>query len=297
MATAAAIRARIFNNLYGAAHSARPYPHRINGAYTAAGTMTVDDGTKWKIGDIIEEQTLGAQFRVESISTHVLTLEAGLNGTTDANLADNVIIHKNPRFTIKQVDDAVTEVLAKLSSWNIFIFGTGTITLVASQHYYDLTETDIIESIGVLSLYEIEANTLTPNPLPFQYWNHLHTTVSVTGHGIHAWSWGDSVATESLYFTYAKDINATTDLLTRQEELVVLGATARTMGADINPRTMDPGKRTDRTVQPGQSARDSGWFLSMFRDALIREEAEIGTEVDRFTRKTRETARMRRWVL
>jgi hypothetical protein len=300
MATAAAIRARIFNNLYGAGHTVRPFAHRINegAGYTAGdGVVTVDDGTKFTAGDVIEFQSDGMQARVESIATNDLTIEAGINGTTDANQSDNAVIYKNPRFTIKQADDAVTEILGELEGWNIHVFGTGTITLVANQYYYDLTETDIVESIGVLSLYEQEANTLTPLPLPFHYWNNIHATLSTTQHGINVWDKGNTASTGTLYFTYAEQIATTADLLVRQEEIVVLGATARVMGADINPRTMDPGKRTDRTVQPGQTARDSGWFLSMYRDACLREEANLQTEVDRFTRKTRETARVRRWVV
>ncbi len=292
------MRARIFNYVYGAGHGKRPFGHRINegGGYTAGdGVITVDDGTKFAVGDVLEMQSDGMQARVESISTNDLTIEAGINGTTDANLADNVVLYKNPRFTIQQADEAVSSVLEILEEYNIFIFGQGTITLVTSQWYYDLTETDFIESLGVLSLYEIEANTLVPKPLPFDFKTGIHTTVSATKHGIVAWYWGDSTSGDSLYYTYAQKIDAVGDLETRHEEMVVQGSVAMMMGADINPRTMDPGKRTDRTVQPGQSARDSRWFQAEFQRALWREEARLMTVIDDLPRD-RHTARIGRLV-
>ncbi len=298
MATQAAVVARIFNYLYGSGHGKRPFGHRINegSGYTAGdGVITVDDGTKFAVGDILEFQPVGMQARVESIATNDLSIEAGINGTTDANLTDNVVLYKNPRFTIQQAGEAISSVLEILEEFNIFIFGTGSITLVASQWYYDLTETDIIEAWGVLALYEIEDNTLVPKPLPFDFKTGLHTTVSATQHGIVAWYWGDSTSGDPLYYTYAQKLDNVTDLETRHEEMVVLGSVAQMMGADINPRTMDPGKRTDRTVQPGQSARDSRWFQAEFQRAAWREEARLMTVIDDLPRDRR-TARVGRFV-
>jgi hypothetical protein len=296
MAAAAAIRARIMNQLYGLAQAERPFVSRINGAYTAgAGTCIVDDGAKFTAGDIIEFAD-GTQLLVESISTHTLTVVA-TNGTTDTSQLDNALISRNPRFTIFDVDNVTTEIMQALAQWNIFAFGEGTITTVANQDWYDLTDTDILENIGVLTLMEIETNTLTPNPLPFQYWNHIHTTVSATGHGLQTWDHGNTAVGGTLYYTYAKVIAATTDLSTRQEEIVVLGAVARMMGHDIAPRTMDPGKTTDRTNQPGQVGRDSRWFLAEYQRAAWREEARLAVEVSRFKRSTREIARLSRWTL
>ena len=298
MASATVIRERVFNYLYGSGHGKRPFGHRINesGSYTAGdGVITVDDGAKFTPGDVLEFQPLGMQARVESISTNDLTIEAGLNGTTDANLADDIVVFKNPRFTIKDADDAVAAVLELLEDYNIFILGTGTITLVDGQLYYDITATDIVESLGVLGLFDQQANTLVPVPLPFHYYAGLHTTLSSTQHGILAWSWGTAVATDALQYTYAKKIAATTDLTGRQEEMVVKGAVAQLMGTDIIPRTMDPGKRTDRTVQPGQTGRDSRWFQAEFQRALWREEARLMTEIDQLP-KNRDTARISRWV-
>ena len=295
MASATEIRERIFNYAYGSGHGKRPFAHRINGAYTAGGTVTMDDGAKFTVNDVLEFQPLGMQARVESIATNVLTLDAGLNGTVDANLADNVTLFNNPRFTIKDADDAVKATLEVLEDYNIFVIGTGTITLVANQFYYDLTDSDIVEPWGVLGLFEQDATDLIPRPLPFHYYAGIHATLSTSGHGIKVWYWGNSTAGDTLYFTYAKKIDATTDLTTRQEEMVVKGSVAQLMGTDIIPRTMDPGKRTDRTVQPGQTGRDSRWFQAEFQRALWREEARWMTEIEQLP-TTRSIARVNRLV-
>lgn len=295
MATAAVIRARIFDYLYGSGQVVRPFAHRLNGAYTSGGTAVVDDGTKFTAGDIIEFQTDGNQARVESISANTLTIQAGLNGTTDANQLDNAVLFKNPRFTIKKVDNATTEVLEGLEGRGIFVFGTGTIVLVAAQTFYDVTATDIVDQYGVLAVYEKEATTLLPLNIPFRYYANIHTTITTSGQGLHILSFGNSKATDTLYYTYAKKIDATADLLVRQEELVVLGAAGRATAADINPRTADPGKRTDRTVQPGQAARDARWFEAEFQRACWREEALLAIEVKHALRQTRASARIQRW--
>ena len=59
---------------------------------------------------------------------------------------------------------------------------------------------------------------------------------------------------------FKKKIAATTDLLDRQVELVVLGAVFKLMGSTV-PASTNDSKDQRQLVQPGQEARDSNWFL------------------------------------
>jgi hypothetical protein len=105
---------------------------------------------------------------------------------------------------------------------------------------------------------------------------------------------GELAATGTAYYTFAKKYAAATDLVTRLDELVVFGATAKLFGMSIAPATHDPGARTDRTVQPGQTARDGRWFQGEFYLRARAEAALLATQRERFSRRTR-VARAGRW--
>jgi hypothetical protein len=280
MATAAAIQQRVRDNLYSAVLNERPFAHLINGAVNnSVTTIAVDDGTNFAAGDIIEFLADGEQCYVQVVATNNLTVIRGWNGTTAASQSDNEVILKNPRFTYKQIDDAITATLHELATLGVYIWGTGDITLVANQYYYDITKTDIIEYPGIVGLYYAETITLQPVPLPFKYTRGLNTTVSATGHGLYVPIWGDKAATDKLYYTYSQAIDATTDLLSRQEELVVLGATARALGKAVAPRTHDPGRLTDKSVKAGQDAQDARWYQAEFYMRSRAEAAQLTAEV------------------
>lgn len=281
MGTAAVIHQRVRDNLYSAVLNERPFAHLINGAINDTVTaVVVDDETNFAAGDIIEFLANGEQCYVQVVTTvsHTLTVIRGWNGTTKASQGDNVVILKNPRFTYKQIDDAITATMHELATLGVYIWGTGDITLVANQYWYDLTKTDIIEYPGVVALYYVEATTLDPVPLPFQYVRGLSASVSATTHGLHVPVWGDKAAGDKLYYTYAQAIDATTELLTRQDELVVLGASARIMGKAIAPRTYDPGRQTDKAVKAGQDAQDARWYQAEFYMRSRAEAAQLHAE-------------------
>lgn len=82
---------------YGDGYSATPYHDSgidINvggGINTTVTTVTVDDGTKFGAGHTIRIDS--EQIYVESISTHILTIQRGVNGTTAATHADDASIY------------------------------------------------------------------------------------------------------------------------------------------------------------------------------------------------------------
>ena len=294
MATQAAIRQAVRDNLYSLPPAEHPFVHLINGGINnSVTTITVDDGTNFGIGDVIEFDD-GEQCFIQAISTHDLTVIRGYNGTTPAAQDDNDVILKNP-ITIQQIDQAISDTLADLwSNQGVHAIGTGEITLVANQIYYDLTDTDMMEYPGLLSVYYAEATTLRPIPVPYQFVRGMHTTVSATGHGVHLWDWGAKAATESVYYSYAKQLAATTDLETRHESLCIAGASYRAGLKMLFPQLNDPGQRNDEDAPAGATPRAiKEWRTEYFIGAKAAQ-AQIKAEHASLP-GTMQTRRASRW--
>lgn len=297
MATQADIRERVRDYLFGAAQTERPFVTQLGASYTTGTTITVADGTMWKAGDILENLDTGESMYVVSIATNVLTVIRAWGGSTQASSSgSDDTLYKNPRWTTTSIDRAISLVVRSLEGWGVHTWGTGTITLVANEYGYDLADTDILESVGVVAVYYLDDTTKTPVGLPFTQRSQIKTSGADTAdtvvilHGV-----GDRVAGDSIDYTYAARIEDVTGLRSRQEDLVVLGAAAQCLGMDIAPRTTDPGRYTDRTIQAGQEARDARWFQSEFFVRIRAEAATLATERQRMFPGTVAVHRARRW--
>lgn len=304
MATLTSIRNRIYRHLYAAYPKSRPFQSLDTAGVTPSGTtVTVTDGNDWEEGDILEWED-GDLALVTAVATNNLTVVRDYLGSTGATHAANSLVSKNPRFTIQQIDDAIRGAMSVLGTWGIHTFGTGSVTLAASEWYYELSDTDIADNYGVLAVYYVEDTTKQPVYLPFKYAEHL-STADVDwseGRGITIMSKGDRDTTGTLYYTYAKSYNPVSDNLStvvalledQHEELVVLSATANLMGMTVVPMTQDPGRRTDRSTPPGQTSRDGRWFQGEFYIKVRAEAARMAMR-RAGVGGARRTQRPRRW--
>ena len=281
MASQTELRRRVLDKLYSNSHQSRPGLQRLNGSIADGTTETVvvDDGTPISPGDIIEFEEDGEQAHVVSVSTNTLTVYRGRNGTSGAAKADNGIIKINPIYTQQQADDALTEVMEDLQAQGIYIMRTGTdITLVAGTDEYELTETDFDPQLGVLSVFYQESSDSRSVGLPFH--NVFDPTKSVhttSGLGILLLDWGNNAAGDTLEVIYAAKVNALadTDDEPMLEDLLVTGAVARLLVGKEGPRLHDPGRYTDRTVQPGQHLRDGSFFQAQYQRQAWRYRAHL----------------------
>ncbi len=304
MASASTIRTRVYEQLYSAFPNDRPFETLLAEALDNVETdIDVTDGDDWDEGDVGEIVETGEQFLVLSVATNTLTVQRSYGTVAATAAAINGRIRKNPRFTQDQLDTTITETVNSLESWGVHGYGTGSVVLVASQYYYELTETDVCAQYGVLSAYYVEDTFKTPVPLPYKQHYHLSTGDPdwSQGQGITLLDKGDRDTGESVYFTYAQSLEFDTDLdttlgklLAPQEELVVLGAVTRLLGGTIVPMTQDHGQRTDRSIPPGQTSRDVRYFQGDFFIKVRAEAARLGVDRQRLPR-ARQTARARRW--
>ena len=302
MAALADIVQRVKENLYGAFPTEAPFVTTLAASHDDSETgITVLDDEQWEINDIGENASTNEQWIVlAKAGSDVLTVKRGWNGTTAAasSGSDDVIL-KNPRFTYQKISNEITNTLLALERWGVHVFGVGTITRADPKTFYEVTETDIIPHMGVLKVYSVLDNSDAPNPIPFRWQYHLGTgpsEYSSTGNGVYIGDWGDVANTEDAHFIYAQRIDATTDLLSRQEETVVQGATAGLLGATIIPATHDPGSRSDRTTQPGQTSRDWRHFQGRFIADVRQEAGLLSVERQKFLQETPRHTRARRWV-
>lgn len=291
MATTADIRTRVRDMVYSARPPQRPYVTQttepIDGSETG---VDVTAGTDWAQGDVLEFSD-GEQFFVQSVVTNTLNGIRGYNGTTIATHANADIVSKNPRFTIQQIDQAIEDSLRELETNGIHVWGTGSIVLVASTYAYDITGADVLD---ILAVYYPRNNDGIAINLPFRF--HRQTTgLSASNRTLEVWDWGERVSGDTLLYTYQQKIDDVADLLTRQEEMVVIGTAARLLKRTIAPETHDPGKRTDRTVQPGQTGRDSRELMGEYVRLLTQEAQLLKVERSRFLPAGAHTSRSRRW--
>lgn len=305
MTTAATVRANIYDYLYGAYSTDRPFETPVQEPLDNTETdITVLSGTDWSVGDIAETEA-GEQMLVISISSDVLTVQRGYGTVAATTAADKSLLSKNPRFTIQKVDNAIREACNILGSFGVHGFGTGSITFASGQYYYNISDTDVDEMYGVIAVYYVDDNSGAPVYLPFRQNYELSSADAdwSSNQGVTILDKGDRGATASdIYYTYAVSLRFDTDLDTtlaklaaEQEELVVLGAVARMIGKTIIPATQDPGARTDRTVSPGQTSRDGRWFQGEFYIKARLEAARLSVVRGRTNGGTVRGRRAGRW--
>lgn len=287
MATQAALRQRVLDNLYSNEPQARPTLQRLNGSVASTSadtTVTVDDGSGIVVGDVIEFDD-GEQGLVWAVATNDLTVvrddgnSKGWNGTTNAAHDDNEFVKINPIHTIKQVDEALNEALRDMEAQKVWQIAAGTdITLVAGTDLYELTETDFVLPPGVLSVFYQEASNGDLVGLPFLLESDPQSQALTADLGIRLLNWGNNAAGDALEVVYAQSVvsaglgNITEPLL---EDAAVLYATGKLQMARDGARLHDPGRYTDRTVQPGQGIRQGSLYMAQYQRTLWKAKAEI----------------------
>jgi hypothetical protein len=281
--------------IYSARPALRPfrdYIQDVGGINATDVEMDVIDGETWSIGDIVCFDD-GDEARVTAIATNTLTIVRDANGTTGSTHSQYDEVEKNARFTVQSIDDAIETVLSDL--WpNVYVLSQGTLgTATAGTEWYTVTDTDIRE---VLSVFYQNDSYLNPVPMfGWEYRTHLPSAEFTQEQGIFVPSFCGADIGDSMYYIARVELTVATELLDRQEPLVALGAVHNLLGFQGVVRTHDPGQRTDRTVQPGQTTRDSIWFLREYRNARTREEIRLHKE-EELIPKHRLQQRKRRFV-
>ena len=295
MASSAVVRQRVKDYLYGSDYIKRPFTDFLNqdGNVSATDTViTVSNISNWGVGDIVEFNT-GEQAYIKNVSVddNRFTVARAWNGTTAATVTDLTAIEKNPKFTLAKIDNAVDAIIEELYP-EVYVFSTGSATANKNSYFYTTADTGLKE---VLSVYYPRSGSLgSDEPWVINTWKmtkHMHTSGFANGIGITMWDYGELSHGDTFYYTFKKKIAATTDLLDRQVELVVLGAVFKLMGSTVPSSTFDS-KDGRQVTQPGQESSDSRWFLSEYMRSRKEENMRLKEE-ERFVLTSRQTRRQR----
>ena len=295
MASSAVVQQRVKDYLYGSDYIKRPFTDFLNqdGNVSATDTViTVSNISSWAAGDIVEFNT-GEQAYIKNVSldNNRFTVARAWNGTTAATVTDLTAIEKNPKFTLAKIDNAIAAIIEELYP-EVWVFSTGSATANKNSYYYTTADTGLKE---VLSVYYPRSGSLgSDEPWVINTWKmtkHMHTSGFANGIGITMWDYGELSHGDTFYYTFKKKIAATTDLLDRQVELVVLGAVFKLMGSTV-PSSIFDSKDGRQVTQPGQESSDSRWFLSEYQRSRKEENMRLKEE-ERFVLTSRQTRRQR----
>lgn len=164
----------------------------------AATSMSVNSSTSWKKGEIAEEQTAGEQVLVTADGVGgTVSIRKGHNGTTDAQIASGVILHKNPRFSWAQIDQAIATRVDGL--WpGVWVVSTTTITPSTTADIYNVPT----DYKGFLSLGHAQTGSVTEirSPSYVEEISNVATAILASGMGLRIRGWHRSDQNATLYY-------------------------------------------------------------------------------------------------
>jgi len=288
--TQESLRKRVRALIYGALPTARPYQDVLQSNITSSGTsMVVLDGTRWAENDVVDFPN-GDQAIVVGVAANTLTIRRGANATAHST---GDVIYKNPRFSTEAIDYAIDSVIQDLFP-DIYKITTVSVTYDPQTEWYPINNDNLME---VLTIYYEDHDYLEPRALPvWRQSRGVDATEFGAAQGVFIPHSGGMHDGDTLYIVFRERIDAVDDLLDRQEHLVALGAAYQLLQVANVARTHDPGRWTDRTVQPGQEGRDAIHFLRDFSLMRRREELRLMKDEDRLP-KNPHAERARRFRL
>lgn len=274
--TAAAMRTAIKQELYGTDVTTRPYETTLAADSLAADT-TIDvfagSGTSWAAGDIGEFDD-GEQVLVLSRSTDALTVRRAYKGTA-ADRTTGDVLAKNPKYSVAQIDQAIQHVLQDLAP-DVYLPYTISLTFDSTTTWYPFSTAGDDQVFEVITVYYNPTDGDQPQAAPvWQFMRDVPSAGFTKTLGLVIPASINLAAGATIYVNTKKEMLAVTELPDRMKSLVVMGATYQLLGGGDVRRIHDPGKRTDRTVQPGSEARSSIWYLREYVKRYQKIAAEL----------------------
>lgn len=260
----------------------RPMFATQGSAADTTGVIAVTDGTDWDEGAVGEFQANGEQFKVISVSSNNLTCFRGWNGTTAAIQAASSTIFRDPRYSYRQVEQALTGRVHRLwpYAWKV---GSASVTPSQTTRWNDLAATDMAlinatQRYGASSEFEgwygVEPGgyeAVDKPVLPIVFRRRMDAVVT-SGTGVR-FPGGFHHATNTITVRTARRITGTSDIEDSEilpvGETLVLGALATLLrGGQIE--RVGAGVNRDQAATIGSTSRlqTFGVLESDFRDQL-----------------------------
>lgn len=214
----------------------------------------------WSVGDIMEVSRTGEQLFVsgKDDTNSRVSIVRGHNSTDKIALDMGAeVVFKNPRFTAQDIDYSLSTVINDMERKGVYVLKTAVM---------DDTPPMLEGLVEVLAVYYLNSKGEVTS---FPYRQMVQVVNSVEAERV-----PETIGDQTYYVTYKKKITSPGDLLARQEGIVSVGAAAELLASQIVPSLAEPGQRTDRTVPPGQEARDTRELRARY-ETMVREEAQL----------------------
>ena len=236
----------------GAEPRNRPYQTALTGNPGTGTNFAVGDGNAWAQGDYAEGPLGELSIVVSPPPGNNLTMRRTVGITPVETLASGDMLRKNPRFTIDQINVETLASIRALRGNGIYELATESVTYT-TQGWYDMTATT---AERVVTAWYIDANGDFRSPQFALKTDPENSQPKV-------WL-GTAGFAGTVEVQYRKPYAVVTDLADNVGDIVAYEVIYKLMGIANVGSTMDPGRRTDRTVQGGQEGRDSIWYLREF---------------------------------
>jgi len=274
------MRNRVKNMVFAAMPTTRPYETTLATAGIDNAVTTIDvpagTGISWAVNDIGEFEE-GEQFLVTVVTVDALTVIRGYAGTTAAAQAQNDVISQNPRFTVEQIDQVLDDAVVDLGT-ELYKLHTITDTYSTTTRWFPMDAAGDENIFEVMAVYH--KPTGSDHPVGIWGWtfkNQVDATGFTQDNGLFLSTGGGLGGTDTFYIATKKRYITLTDIDAASPVIQVVAhfAVYKLLGMAETVRTHDPGKRTDRTVQPGAEGRSSIWFLREAIRLRDREETRL----------------------
>jgi hypothetical protein len=291
--TTAGILAKVKNRVYSLPATERPFETTLSTASINGTATTVDvpDGDAWAVNDVGEFDD-GDQFLVTAVAVNALTVVRSYGDTTGASHTQGDRITKNPNWSVEQMTQILQDVVDELAP-DIYYIYEGSLTYTPDDTWYEVASADLI--IEPMNMYYKDSGKDDPQPIDYWRWESDVDDTAWSENKGFAIPASLSVASgASIYYTAKKRFADVTTMPDRYSGMLVAGVVYNLLGGSEVARSIDPGKRTDRTVQPGQHGRNSVWFYREFIRLRERHAADLWKQ-ERFWPTSRVAARSRRY--
>lgn len=252
-----------------------PVKLQLNGAIASTTEETIvfnsGEASKLQAGVRLEhDDASGEERRVLSVdSTTDVEAERGYRGSTATTHSDDTYVLVAPRFSYRQVTEAIEVALHQTYAEGLYIPVQRDVTSSATTDYYDLPAATILE---VLSIYQMTSTMTEPHWLHnfSKYPLDVDTSDFASGQAI----WireNHGVPGTDVYHLECKEKLAITTISTAQEPIVKWLACAELLDGREPRRLAGPTNQGDRTVQPGATQRSSAWYRAKANDLISTE--------------------------
>ena len=265
MATLAGLTTDTLNMLYGMSQAERPQEDTITADLAqAATTMSVATTNLWKRGDYAEFSDGEVVICAADASAGSVTIRRKQRGSSDVAHTSGDAMIKNPLFPIVEVQQQITDVVARELWPHVWTWTKGTVTWAAGDHMYDLPAN--VDEVDLV--YQVDADTKVWKPFPTEWWDterQIATLVSANNIVLRLRQTYDSTAT--IYYTgRLRPTSDTAGLAAMSDDVASLipwAAKAKIVAGRPSATQYDPA---------GNVRRDGGGTTRQYR--LLRAEFE-----------------------